>query len=140
MKTLVVDAGTSSVRIVVFDLDGAKILEEQIPLVPSTPFPGLVEFDASELAAVVLNACRSAVNQVDGIDHVAVTNQPASTVVWDRKSGEPVAPALGWQDLRTIGRCLELRAENFRTAPNATATKAEAILDAVDPERSRDLC
>ncbi len=140
MKTLVVDAGTSSVRIMVFDLDGATILEEQFPLVPTTPFPGLVEFDASELAAVVLKACRHAIKQVDGVDHVAVTNQRASTVVWDRKSGEPVAPALGWQDLRTIGRCLELRSENFRTAPNATATKAEAILDAVDPERSRDLC
>ncbi|MFV1989372.1 MAG: FGGY family carbohydrate kinase, partial [Acidimicrobiales bacterium] len=140
MKTLVVDAGTSSVRIIVFDLDGVTILEDRFPLIPSTPFPGLVEFDAAELAEVVLNGCRSALNKVGGVDNVAVTNQRASTVVWDRKSGEPVAPALGWQDLRTIGRCLELRAEGYRTAPNSTATKAEAILDAVDPQRSRDLC
>ncbi len=140
MKTLVVDAGTSSVRIMVIDLNGDNLVEDRYPLAPATPFPGLVEFDAAELAHVVVAGASAAIDRVGGVDNVAITNQRASTIVWDRATSEPVAPALGWQDLRTIGRCLELRADDFRTAPNATATKAEALLDAADPERSRDLC
>ncbi len=74
------------------------------------------------------------------VDAVGVTNQRASTIVWDRATGEPVAPGLGWQDLRTVGTCLELQAEGLRFAPNASATKVAAILDQADPDRSRDLC
>ncbi|MGB7052818.1 MAG: FGGY-family carbohydrate kinase, partial [Acidimicrobiales bacterium] len=54
-----------------------------------------------------------------------------------RVSGVPVAPALGWQDLRTVGTCLELQGRGFRVAPNASATKLAAILDVADPERRR---
>ena len=50
---------------------------------------------------------------------------------------EPVAPGIGWQDLRTVGTCLVLQGEGIRLAPNASATKVMAILDEVDPERSR---
>ena len=46
-------------------------------------------------------------------------------------------PGIGWQDLRTVGTCLVLQAEGIRLAPNASATKLAAILDAVDPDRSR---
>jgi glycerol kinase len=61
-------------------------------------------------------------------------------VVWDRATGEPVGPGIGWQDLRTVGRCLELRAAGTRAAPNLSATKIEALLDGADPARERDLC
>jgi glycerol kinase len=51
-----------------------------------------------------------------------------------------VAPALGWQDLRTLGDCLVLQAEGLRFAPNQSATKIKHLLDNADPDRRRDLC
>ena len=48
------------------------------------------------------------------VDAVGISNQRASTVVWDRATGEPVGPGIGWQDLRTVGTCLQLRAEGIR--------------------------
>ena len=68
---------------------------------------------------------------------VGVANQRASTVVWDRSTGEPVGPGIGWQDLRTVGTCLALQANGIRLAPNASATKLASILDAYDPDRER---
>ena len=70
----------------------------------------------------------------------ASPNQRASTIVWDRATGEPIGPAIGWQDLRTIGMCLEQQANGFRFAPNVSATKIAWLLDTYDPERTRDLC
>ena len=71
------------------------------------------------------------------VDAVGIANQRASVVVWERASGKPVAPGIGWQDLRTVGTCLVLQAEGIFLAPNASATKVMAILDEVDPERTR---
>jgi glycerol kinase len=71
------------------------------------------------------------------VEAVGIANQRASTIVWDRATGEPVGPGIGWQDLRTVGTCLELQAKGFRLAPNASATKVAAILDQFDPDRSR---
>ena len=62
-----------------------------------------------------------------------------TTIVWDAGTGEPVGPALSWQDLRTAGTCLELQAEGLRLAPNESATKLAWLLDTYDPTRSRDL-
>jgi glycerol kinase len=72
---------------------------------PDVPFPGLVEFDAARLAELVLNAAHEALHASGdpSIDSVGITNQRASTVLWDRGTGVPVAPAIGWQDLRTVG-------------------------------------
>ena len=62
-------------------------------------------------------------------------------MLWDRETGEPVAPAIGWQDLRTVFDCLTLAAEHgIRLAPNQSATKLAALLNTHDPDRSRDLC
>jgi len=74
---------------------------------------------------------------------VGIANQRASAIVWERASGLPVGPGIGWQDLRTVGTCLVLQAEGLRLAPNASATKLAAILDEVDPDRTRaadELC
>jgi glycerol kinase len=139
-RVLVVDVGTSSVRAAVVDTDATVVLERGLPLLPDSPAPGLVEFDAAAMARVSLELAADVLAQAGPVAAVGVANQRGSTVVWDRATGEPVAPGLGWQDLRTVGRCLELRADGVRVAPNHSATKVEAILDAVDPDRSRDLC
>ncbi|HEX6312708.1 MAG TPA: FGGY family carbohydrate kinase, partial [Acidimicrobiia bacterium] len=141
---LVVDVGTSSVRAALVRGDATVAHEEQRPLLPASPAPGLVEFDATEMATVVLDAARAAIETADatgdGVEAVGIANQRGSTVVWDRATGEPVGPGIGWQDLRTVGRCLELRAEQLRLGPNVSATKLEHLLDIADPERARDLC
>jgi glycerol kinase len=74
------------------------------------------------------------------VEGVGIANQRASTIVWDRATGKPVGPGIGWQDLRTVGTCLALQADGIRLAPNVSATKAAMLLDLADPDRSADLC
>lgn len=140
MSILVVDVGTSGLRAAVVRPDATIAVEQHRPLLPSTPEPGLVEFDATEMAAVALELARTVLAQAGPVDAVGITNQRASTIVWDRATGEPVGPGIGWQDLRTVGTCLVLQADGIHLAPNASATKAAWLLDAADPDRTRDLC
>ncbi|HEY4332180.1 MAG TPA: FGGY-family carbohydrate kinase, partial [Ilumatobacteraceae bacterium] len=66
--------------------------------------------------------------------------QRASTIVWDRTTGEPVGPGLGWQDLRTVFECIMAKADHgLALAPNQSATKVAWLLNTFDPERTRDL-
>src|SRR5690606_31495677 len=111
---LVIDVGTSSVRAGVVDVDAQVVVEHKTPLLPDSPAAGLVEFDAAVMAEAVLDLARRAVAEVGSVRAVGIANQRASTIVWDRATGEPVAPAQGWQDLRVVGRFLELQAAGHR--------------------------
>lgn len=137
---LVVDVGTSGVRSAVVRPDAGVTAVHRRPVLPDTPAPGLVEFDALMLAEAALEVARAALAAGGPVGAVGITNQRASTVVWDRATGEPVGPALGWQDLRTVGDCLAWQAEGLRFAPNESATKLAHLLDGADPDRTRDLC
>lgn len=137
---LVLDVGTSSVRAVVVGADARPVLERREAFLPATPAPGLVEFDPARLAALVLELATAALDAAGPVDAIGVANQRSSTVVWERASGTPVGPGIGWQDLRTVGRCLELQAEGLRTGPNESATKLEALLATVDADRHDGLC
>jgi len=140
VSVLVVDVGTSGVRAAVVDRESVGPMAYR-EVLPDTPFPGLVELDAAALARAVLEVAEEALAATDGpVASVAIANQRATTVVWDRATGEPVAPALGWQDLRTLGTCLEMQSKGFRLAPNVSATKLQYLLDQADPKRQRDLC
>ncbi len=140
MSILVIDVGTSAVRAAIVHPDASVTHEVRADTPADTPAPGLVEFDAASYGRAALACAREALEGHGPVDAVGITNQRASTVVWDRTTGEPVAPAQGWQDLRTVGDCLVLAADGVRLAPNQSATKLVSILDAVDPDRSRDLC
>ena len=140
MSILVVDVGTSGVRAAVVRPDATVTAEHRIQVLPSTPAPGLVEFDAAAMAEAALTVASRSLADAGPVDGVGVANQRASVVVWDRATGVPVAPGLGWQDLRTVGDCLVWQAEGLRFAPNQSATKITNILDGADPERARDLC
>jgi glycerol kinase len=140
MTILVIDVGTSGLRAAAVRPDATVAVERHQPLLPSTPEPGLVEFDATEMARVALELARAVLAEVGPVDAVGITNQRASTIVWDRATGEPVGPGIGWQDLRTVGTCLVLQADGIRVAPNASATKVGYLLDLADPDRTRDLC
>ncbi len=137
---LVVDVGTSGVRGAVVRPDATVAAAHYRRVLPTFPAPGLVEFDPVAMAAAALSVARAALADGGPVAAVGVTNQRASAVVWDRASGDPVGPGLGWQDLRTVGDCLVWQGEGLRFAPNESATKFCHLLDAADPDRRRDLC
>jgi len=134
---LVVDVGTSGVRAAIVRPDATVEHEHRVPLLPDSPAPGVVEFDAARMADAVLEVAGASLHDGGPVAGVGIANQRASSIVWERATGRPLAPGIGWQDLRTVGTCLVLQAEGIRLAPNASATKVMAILDEVDPERSR---
>ncbi len=141
---LVIDVGTTSLRAAIVRPDASIAAVEHRPCAPDSPFPGLVEFDATGMAQLVLDAARSVLRRTGDppIAGVGVASQRASTVLWDRTTGRPLGPALGWQDLRTIGECLTARAEHgLALAPNQTATKAMWLLSNLAADRDpADLC
>jgi glycerol kinase len=137
MSVLVVDVGTSGVRAAVVRPDGQVEHVHRVQVLPDTPFPGLVEFDAAAMAAAVVEVASASLAEGGPVEAVGIANQRASTIVWDRATGVPVGPGLGWQDLRTVGTCLELQGRGIRVAPNASATKLAALLDTADPDRTR---
>jgi glycerol kinase len=137
MSVLVLDVGTSSIRAAVVRPDGSISARHQRGFPPDRPFAGLVEFDAGAMASLTLELACTALAEAGPVDAVGITNQRASTIVWDAATGAPVGPALGWQDLRTVGECLALQADGVRLAPNASATKVAHLLTGVD--RARDL-
>jgi glycerol kinase len=140
VSILVIDVGTSGLRAAAVGADGEvrNVTYRRLP--PATPSPGLVEFDAAAMADAALQCAQAVLDANGPVEGVGITNQRASTVVWERATGRPLAPALGWQDLRTVLDCLTLAGEGLRLAPNQTATKARWLLDEVDPSRQRDLC
>src|SRR5438045_3031893 len=139
MTVLVIDVGTSGVRAAVVTGGGAVTCVNYREVLPTSPMPNFVEFDPVLMAQAALAVARRSLDEGGPVDAVGITNQRASTVVWDRATGEPVGPGVGWQDLRTVGTCLMLQAQGIRVPPNASATKLAFLLDMADPNRSRDL-
>lgn len=140
MSVLVVDVGTSGVRAAIVASDATLTCAQHREVLPVSPAQGFVELDARVMADAVLAVARAALAAGGPVDGVGIANQRASTIVWDRTTGEPVAPGIGWQDLRTVGMCLTLQSEGIRLAPNQSATKLAMLLDLADPKRDRDLC
>jgi len=126
---LVIDVGTSGLRAAVVRPDGTIDALHHEAFAPSTPFAGLVEFDPTELADRVLRVAHASLADAGPVAAVGIANQRASTIVWDGRTGRPTGPALGWQDLRTVGECIVAKAEHgLNLAPNQTATKAGWML------------
>jgi glycerol kinase len=140
MNVLVLDIGTSSVRASVLRDDVSVAFEVAQELLPDSPADGLVEFDAGALATCARTLAEAAIDAAGPVDGIGLCNQRASTVVWDRSTGEPIGPALGWQDLRTIGPCLALRSAGLQLAPNQSATKLQWLVEQYDGAKARDLC
>ena len=140
---LVVDVGTTGLRAALVRADGSLAHVEYRASPPLTPFPGLVEFDAAAMGRLVLDASLAAIAKSDEpVTTVGVASQRASTIMWDRATGEPVGPGLGWQDLRTIGECLTAKADHdLPLAPNQSATKIGWLLANAAADRDpAELC
>ncbi len=141
MSVLVIDVGTSGLRAAVVRPDGEVHALHYLPFPPSSPFPGLVEFDAAGMATAVVEVASAALAEAGPVLGVGITAQRASTVVWDRATSELIGPGLGWQDLRTVFDCITAKADHgLHLAPNQSATKIAWLLNQHDPDRKRDLC
>lgn len=147
---LVIDEGTTSTRAICFDRDFNEVDVAQHALSLAYPNDGWVEQDGTEIWQATLAVCRDVVTAAGGIERFAgigITNQRETTLVWDRATGEPIAPAIVWQDRRTAQLCEQLKADGLeadvqaRTGllldPYFSATKIAWILDTVPRARER---
>ncbi len=129
---LALDVGTTTARALVFEADGVVIGLGRASLRSHAPRPGLVEQDAGKvwLAArgVIADALRRAHRAPGDVAAIGVTTQRTSIVVWDRKSGKPLAPMVVWSDLRGGIRAQELLKAGFVLGPQQAATKLESVI------------
>ena len=129
MTILVIDEGTTSTRAMLFATDGKTLGSAQEPLIQHYPAPGLVEHDAAEIWTKTLACARAMVAKAGGADQIAaigITNQRETIVFWDRRTGEPLAPAIVWQDRRTAEDCATLKTAGHEGALQA---KTGLLLD-----------
>jgi glycerol kinase len=113
-KILVLDAGTTSTRAMIFDRRGRMETVAQAELTQHYPKPGWVEHDAAEIWEKTLGCMREAVGtNASGIAAIGITNQRETVVAWDRDIGEPLARAIVWQDRRTAGFCAQLKEAGY---------------------------
>ena len=110
---LSLDQGTTSSRAILFDREGRIARSSQKEFAQHYPRPGWVEHDADEIWASQLEVARAVVDDPASIAAVGISNQRETTVIWDRRSGEPIHNAIVWQDRRTAAFCDALKAEGF---------------------------
>ncbi|MFT6076002.1 MAG: glycerol kinase [Yoonia sp.] len=148
---LAIDQGTTSTRGMIFDSAMVVAASEQQEFTQHFPHSGWVEHDPRDLWDTTLATCRGAIKSagisVSEIAAIGITNQRETTIVWDKRTGEPIHNAIVWQDRRTADQCRILRDaghEEMITArtgllidPYFSSTKLKWILDHVDGARAR---
>jgi glycerol kinase len=147
---LALDQGTSSSRAIVFHRSGSIVAMAQREFRQIYPQPGWVEHDANEIwdtqLAVAREALAASKLQAHDIAALGITNQRETTLLWNRRTGAPIANAIVWQDRRTEPLCVELRARGLadlvreRTGlvidPYFSGTKIRWLLDSVNGARA----
>ena len=135
MHVLAIDEGTTGVRALIIDGGSAVRGGAYHELTPGYPKPGWVELDAEEIWNATRTVCarglQAARLRAGDITAIGIANQRSTTVVWERRSGEAVYPAIVWQDVRTAERLPELLAQGIYTNAMASATKLEWVLRAI---------
>jgi glycerol kinase len=148
---LALDQGTTSSRAIVFDHDGAVRAVAQKEFAQIFPQTGWVEHDPQEIWASQIGVAVEALGRAQvgpkDIAGVGITNQRETTIVWDRKTGEPIHNAIVWQDRRTADYCERLKAEGAGETIQAktgllvdayfSASKIRWLLDHVPGARAR---
>ena len=106
---MTIDEGTTSARAVVFDHNGEIVSVSQNEFNQYYPKPGWLEQNPIEIWTTTLEVMRRAMGRVnltaDQIMAIGITNQRETSVVWDRKTGDPVYRDIVWGDRRTAGHC-----------------------------------
>jgi glycerol kinase len=151
VSVLAIDQGTTGSTCLVITEDGRVAGRGYREITQHYPRPGWVEHDADEILERTVAAGREAIAQSKITPRaIGITNQRETVVLWDRKTGRPVGPAIVWQDRRTAGRCTELAPEAARISqltglvvdPYFSATKLELLLqdrDLADRARRGDV-
>ena len=148
---LAIDQGTTSTRAIVFDAQMKILTSAQEEFTQHFPDSGWVEHDPMDLWNTTLSTCKAAVAKADlpmsEITAIGITNQRETTLVWDRKTGEPVHNAIVWQDRRTAEICRDLKAAGHEALitettgllldPYFSSTKVKWILDQDPSLRAR---
>ena len=148
---LSIDQGTTSSRAMLFDAQGRAAFTAQREFTQHFPRDGWVEHNAEEIWVTTLGVVREALDHARAenadVAAIGITNQRETTVVWDRASGEPIYPAIVWQDRRTAEFCESLRAQGLEDKvtdktgllldPYFSGTKVNWILDQVSGARAR---
>ena len=148
---LALDQGTTSSRALIFDARGHVVAQAQREFRQYFPQPGWVEHDALEIwesqRGTMIETLRTARLSPGDIAAMGISNQRETTVLWDRATGVPVAPAIVWQDRRTAGVCETLRAAGIEPEisarsgllldPYFSATKLAWLLDQIPGARGR---
>ena len=107
---LALDQGTTNTKAVLVDRAGKVVFRSSVAMRVATTSAGYLEQDANEIwraSCKVMQSCREKVG-VDAIAAIGITNQRETVVLWDRRTGEPVAPAVVWQCRRSAERCAQL--------------------------------
>ena len=113
---LSIDAGTSSSRAILFDKNAKPVEIAQYEFKQIFPKEGWVEHDPIEIWSTQLKAIRDVIkkSKIDpkNIDSIGITNQRETTVIWNKKTGQPLYNAIVWQDRRTANYCDNLKKDN----------------------------
>ena len=148
-KTLLaIDQGTTSSRAILFSADGKILDVQQKELTLHYPQKGWVEQNPDDIWDDTREACEKILqNAGEKPAAIGITNQRETTIVWDRKTGEPVYNAVVWQDRRTAETCAALKEQGHEEMVSAktgllldpyfSATKIAWILDNVEGARAR---
>lgn len=148
---LSIDQGTTSTRAVLVDHQGQLLESSQQEFKQYYPEDGWVEHDPEEIWRSTVQVCQQVLAKTaDGAASIAaigITNQRETTLIWDRATGEPIYPAIVWQDRRTAQACVKLKSRvdeaevqaktGLLIDPYFSATKIAWILDQVDGARER---
>ncbi|MGP9687666.1 glycerol kinase GlpK [Psychrobacter sp. AOP22-C1-C5] len=112
---LALDQGTTSSRAILYDDHARPIKMVQQPTTLKTPQAGFVEQDAQQIWQTQISCAHDVINRAGllatDVTSIAITNQRESIVIWDKKTGKPLAPAIIWQDRRTASYCEKLTTE-----------------------------
>jgi glycerol kinase len=112
---LALDQGTTSSRAILFDRQGQPCGTAQQEFPQHFPQPGWVEHDANDIWESQLAVARRVLHdsgvKPEDVFGIGIANQRETTLVWERASGRPIAPAIVWQDRRTAAACDQLRAD-----------------------------
>ncbi|GGR92317.1 glycerol kinase GlpK [Deinococcus sedimenti] len=147
---LALDQGTTSSRAIVFDRQGQVRARAQKEFTQHFPRPGLVEHDANEIWGTQIGVAQEAITRAgiraSDVAAIGITNQRETTLIWDRRTGQPIHHAIVWQDRRTAPYCDEIRAAHEATFQQKTGlvldayfsgTKVRWLLDHVPGARER---
>ena len=148
---MAIDAGTTSNRAILFNKEGEIVSVAQKEFTQIFPKPGWVEHDANEIWSTQLGVCVEAMSKAGAVAEqiaaIGITNQRETTIVWDKKTGDPVCNAIVWQCRRTSEFCDELVAkglsDKFRKKTGLiidayfSATKLHWILENIPGVRER---